>query len=166
MSSFTRFAAVFIVLLAACSPPGPPATPKPDLAAEEKAIREADAAWLQATQARDAAREATTFASDGIAYREHVDPLIGPAAYQAFETKFWADNPKANLTWTTDAINVVASGDVAIQTGVFQIAGLGPKGDVEDKGRFVTVWKKINGDWKVAHDIGLTTMPLPPAEKK
>ena len=40
------------------------------------------------------------------------------------------------------------------------------KGNGEDKGRFVTVWKKVNGEWKVAHDIGSTTMPEPPPEKK
>jgi ketosteroid isomerase-like protein len=41
-----------------------------------------------------------------------------------------------------------------------------PKGDREDKGRFVTVWKKVNGEWKVAHDIGSTTMPETATEKK
>ena len=34
------------------------------------------------------------------------------------------------------------------------------------QGRFVTVWKKVGSEWKVAHDIGSTTMPEAPSEKK
>jgi uncharacterized protein (TIGR02246 family) len=155
-----------LVGLVACSQPAPATTPKPDLAAEEKAIREADARWLQATQARDAAGAAAVFASDGVAYREHVDPLIGPAAFQAFETKFQTDNPKVNVVWSTDAIRIADSGDFAIQTGEYDLTAMGPKADAEDKGRFVTVWKKVNREWKVAHDISSTTMPEITPEKK
>jgi len=53
------------------------------------------------------------------------------------------------------------SGDLAIQTGEYHLTSLGPKADGDDKGRFVTVWKKVNGEWKVAHDIGSTTSPDP-----
>ena len=158
--------AVLVSLVAACSQPAPAAAPKVDLVAEEQAIRNADAGWLKATQAKDAAGEGAVFASDGVAYREHVDPLVGPAAFQAYTTKFQTDNPKVNSVWSTDAIRVADSGDVAIQTGEYHLTGMGPKGDGEDKGRFVTVWKKVNGEWKVAHDIGSTTMPEAVSEKK
>ena len=155
--------------LAACSPQAPPPLPeavaRPDLAAEDKAIRDADARWLKAAQARDAAGEAAAFASDGVAYREHVEPMIGPAAFQAFTTKFRTDNPKSSTTWSTDTIRIAESGDIAVQTGQYHLTGLGPNGDREDKGRFVTVWKKVNGDWKVAHDISSTTMPEPAPRK-
>ena len=106
------------------------------------------------------------FASDGVAYREHVDPLVGPAAFQAWDTKILADNPKQTSTWKTDSIQFADSGNLAIQTGQYQITGIGPKGDGEDKGRFVTIWKKVGGEWKVAHDIGSTTMPETHAGKK
>lgn len=106
------------------------------------------------------------FANDGVAYRPNIDPLVGPAAYQAYQTKLWADNPKRTITWSTDAIRIAESGDIAIQTGTYSDTGLGPNGDREDKGRYVTVWKKVNGEWKVAHDIGSTTMPEVATEKK
>jgi uncharacterized protein (TIGR02246 family) len=158
--------ALLVVLLAACSPPAPGPAAKPDLAIEEKAIRDMDARWLQAAQARDAAGEAAMFATDGVAYREHVDPLVGPAAFQTWGTKLYAENPKQSTMWTTDSIRIADSGDLAIQTGQYHVTGIGPKGEREDKGRFVTVWKKVNGEWKVAYDIGSTTMPETPAEKK
>jgi uncharacterized protein (TIGR02246 family) len=159
MRSLTVLTLMLGCLIAACSQSAPAPASKPDLAGEEKAIRDIDARWLKAAQSRDPSGEAAVFANDGVAYREHVDPLVGPAAYQAFETKFFADNPKVNGAWTTDAIRLAESGDLAIQTGEFHNTALGPKGDRADKGRFVTVWKKVNGEWKVAHDIGSTTMP-------
>ena len=150
----------------ACAQPVPASAPKPDLASEEKAIREMDARWLKAVASRDPSAEAAVFAEDGVAYREHIPPVVGPAAYQAYATKFYSDNPKANGMWTTDAIRIADSGDLAIQTGEFHLAALGVKGDREDKGRFVTVWRKTSGTWKVAYDIGSTTMPETAATKR
>ena len=157
--------AMLVFLVAGCSQSAP-TSPKPDLASEEKAIRDMDARWLKATQARDAAGAAAVFATDGVAYREHVDPLVGPAGFQAWRTKYETDNPKANDTWSTDAIRVAESGEIAVQTGEYRTTGLGAKGDREDRGRFVTVWKKVGGEWKVAYDISSTTMPEVAAEKK
>lgn len=150
-----------VVALAACASPPPP-PPAPDLAAAEQAIRAMDATWIAAAAARDAAAEAAVFAEDGIAYRDMADPLAGPAAYQAYSTKYYADNPKSVSTWTTRSIQVAASGDIAVQTGTFTETGAGPKGDKQNRGNFVTVWKKVGDQWKVAVDIG---QPFPPPAK-
>jgi ketosteroid isomerase-like protein len=158
---------VLASLVAACSQPPPAPVSKPDLAMEEKAIRDMDAQWLKAAQERNVAAEAAMFASDGVAYRAHVEPLVGPAANQAYITKDYADNPKLVAAWTTDSVQVAESGDLAIQTGEYHFTGIGPKGDGEDKGRFLTVWKKVGGEWKVAYDMGSTTIPeTPPAKKQ
>jgi uncharacterized protein (TIGR02246 family) len=154
------------LVFSACAQPAPAEIAKPDLAAAEKAVRDADARWLKAAESQDPASEAAAFASDGVAYREHVDPLVGPAAFQAYLVKFRAENPSAKSTWSTDAITVAEGGDLAIQTGEYQVTGLGAKGDGQDRGRFVTVWKNVNGEWKVAHDIGSTTVPEAPVQKK
>ena len=161
----------FVTLLAACAPAAPPpppaeAAPKVDLAAEVMALRDLDAQWLKAAQAGDAAGEAKVLANDSVVYREHVQPLIGPAAYRAFAEKMTAANPKAKINWSTEAIHVARAGDIAIQTGEYHLTGLGPAGSQEDRGRFVTVWKKVDNEWKVAQDISETTMPEPVPGKK
>jgi uncharacterized protein (TIGR02246 family) len=165
-----RFRFVLVVftafLVAACSQPTSVSSPKPDLTIEEKAIRDADARWLKASQSRDSAAEAAVFAADGVAYREHVDPLVGPPAFQEWSAKLYAENPKQSSTWTTDSIRIADSGDLAIQTGQYHVTGIGPKGDREDRGRFVTVWKKVGTEWKVAHDIGSTTLSETVTERK
>jgi ketosteroid isomerase-like protein len=156
----TKVAALGLALtLAACASP-PPSPPAPDLAAAEQAIRSKDAAWLAAAVARDPAAAAAMFADDGMAFRDMAEPLSGPAAYQAYQTKFYADNPKAVSTWTTRSILVAPSGDFAVQNGSWADSAAGPMGDKESRGNFVTVWKKVGDDWKVAADIG-QTIPAP-----
>ena len=149
------------VVLVACGT----SAPTPDLAAEEKAIRDLSKHWLELAKARDAAGEAGLFAADAIAYRAHHGPIVGPTAYQTYAARDYADNPKATTAWTTEAVTVAASADVAIESGTFHLTGLGPLGDVEDKGNYITVYKKVNGQWKVAADIGSTTMPEPAPPK-
>lgn len=151
----------FALALAACASPPPP-PPAPDLAAAEQAVRARDATWLAAAAARDPAGEAALFAEDGIAYRDMADPLVGPAAYLAYSTKFYADNPKSVTTWTTRSIQVAPSGDLAVQTGTFTETGAGPKGDKENRANFVTAWKKVGDQWMVAVDI---SQPIPPPAK-
>ena len=157
---------VLATLVAACSQPSPAPVSKPDLAMEEKAIRDADAQWLKDVQARDLAAAADVFASDGVSYSAHQEPIVGPAAIQAKNAKDIAENPKETVNWTTESIRVAESGELAVQTGEYKVTGLGPKGDVEDKGRFLTVWKKVGSEWKVAYDMGSTTMPETPPKKK
>jgi ketosteroid isomerase-like protein len=142
----TACSVVLPLLAIACSQSTAAPGSKPDLTVEEKAIREMDARWLKAAQARDPAGEAAMFASDGVAYREHVDPLVGPGAFQVWDTKVYADNPHQTVTWTTEAIHIADSGDLAIQTGQYHSMGIGPNGEREDKGRFVTVWRKVGGE--------------------
>ncbi len=143
------------LLLVACGPKAP----KVDIAAEEKAVRDVSMHWLDLAKAKDAAGEAGLFAADGIAYRLHEEAAVGPAAYQAYASKEYADNPKEVPSWTTTSVTIAASGELAIETGTYEMTGLGAKGDKQDKGNFLTVYKKVNGAWKVAEDMSSSTMP-------
>jgi len=101
------------------------------------------------------------FAPDGVSYHDSQEPLVGPAAILAWETKSAKDHPKADITSTTDRIEIAAAGDMAIQTGEGRITALGAKGEDQSvrRQRFVTVWRKVNGEWKVAHDIAVNVTP-------
>jgi uncharacterized protein (TIGR02246 family) len=147
------------VLLASCATE---TTPTVDLAGEEQAIRAQSMAWLDAAKARNAAGEAAVFAEDGIAFRENQEPIVGPAAFQAYTEADRAGNPQAVVNWTIDRVVVAASGDLAYELGTYQLTGLGPTGTEDDTGKYVTVWKKMNGEWKVAADISSTTKPEAP----
>jgi len=154
--------AALVFWAAACSQPAPL---KLDLAAEEKAIRDMNARWLKAVQAHDAVGESAVFASDGVEYRLYLEPLVGPAAIEAYDTRFFANNPKFAVSWSTDEVHIADSGDLAIQTGEFQASGLGATGD-QERGRSLTVWKKVESQWRVAHAMVSSTMPRPSAEQE
>jgi len=149
-------AATFALLTLACAP-----TRSPDLAADEKAIRELSARWQQALLDRDAATQASMFAADGVSYHDGQEPLVGPAAILAWEQKAVSNHPKAKITSTTDRIQISASGDLAIQTGEGRLSSLGANGEdtAVHRQRFVTVWKKVDGQWKVAHDMAVNITP-------
>jgi len=44
-------------------------------------------------------------------------------------------------------LEVSSSGDLAYDIGRFRIVNQGPEGPVEEKGYFVTLYKKVDGQW-------------------
>jgi uncharacterized protein (TIGR02246 family) len=149
--------AALAVLAAGCVA----SAPAPDLAADEAKIRELAARWQQALLARDAAGQASMFAEDGVSYHDGQEPLVGPQAILAWESRAVAEHPKATITTVTKEIRISASGDLAVQSGEGEMTSLGVNGDdrAVHRQRFVTVWKKVRGEWKVAHDIAVNTTP-------
>jgi uncharacterized protein (TIGR02246 family) len=129
--------------------------------ADDKAIRDLAARWQQALLDRDADGQASMFADDGVSYHDGQEPLVGPAAIRAWESRSKTSHPKAIITATTEAIRIAQAGDMAVQSGEGRLTNLGENGDDRKvhRQRFVTVWKKVNGEWKVAHDIAVNVTP-------
>jgi len=145
--------------LAACGGSAPPPAWQVDLAVEEQAIRDADARWMNASVNHDPVGEAAEYAPDGVEYRPNTAPIVGPAALQAFDTKFFAEHPDFVASWTTRSVHIAASGDLAVTIEDVDVRGLGPTGEGSDKAIGLTVWKKVNGQWKIAHAIGSSIVP-------
>jgi uncharacterized protein (TIGR02246 family) len=125
-----------------------------DIAAAQQAIKDRSAAWMQAVQAKDAATVAGSFYSKEaiVAYDGSVSR--GRAAIQAsLETDF-ASSPETTVSWTSSAVSVAASGELAYETGTItrDPDGAGPQPAVN--GAFVTVWRKIEGEWYAVADAG------------
>jgi uncharacterized protein (TIGR02246 family) len=130
-------------------------------AEDDTAIRDLSSRWQQALLARDADGQAAMFAEDGVSYHDGQEPLVGPAAIRAWESRSKASHPKAVITSTTEAIEIAAAGDMAVQTGEGRLTNLGENGEDRKihRQRFVTVWKKVHGEWKVAQDIAVNVTP-------
>jgi len=148
---------VFMALSAvACAPQ---TAPPIDLAAEDQAVRAVSMQWLELDKAQDFAGIAALFTDDGILYRENENPVVGPAAIEAFMRSTQAENPSRVASWTTDRVEVAATGDLAVEYGSWAETGQGPAGTEQDEGRYVTVYRKVSGAWKVAADVSLSTKP-------
>ena len=150
----TIFVVLAVFALVACAAP-PAEEPAVDVAAEAQAIRDASAAWLQALQARDAATIDGFFAAN---ISTIFDGKIneGLAEVQATREEDWASQPDSTVTWTTTAVEVAASGDLACERGNWTSDPDGAGEAPEEHGEYLTVWKKIDEQWTVLYDAGTT----------
>lgn len=63
---------------------------------------------------------------------------------------------KLNIT------DITGGGDVYAESGTYEVIGADNKS--LDKGKYVAVWKKENGNWKMYRDIWNSNMPAAPAK--
>ena len=145
-----------VMLLSACAS----ASPQADIATEEQAVRAVSSRWLELEKAKDGAGIAGLFADDGVMYRPEQDPIVGHAAIQAHLSKGFTERPQETSDWTTDRVDVAASGDLAVEHGSWATTGT-PDGD--DRGWYVTEYRKVGTEWKVMADVAISTKPAAPA---
>ena len=154
----SRFIGIIIFFaLTACAPQAE--KQQIDLNTEEQAIRSISIRWLELANSQDAAGVAALFTDDGVVFTDNQEPVVGQTAIQDFRTQRQEKNPKLVFDWITDRVEIAASGDLAIEYGSWTNTGGGLSGTEEDHGKYVTVYRKVNGTWKVAADIGISTKP-------
>jgi uncharacterized protein (TIGR02246 family) len=154
----TRFIGIIIFfVLTACAPQAE--KQKVDLKAEEEAIRSLSMKWLELWNSHDAASMAALFVDNGVAFRKNQEPTVGITAINDLFTRDHKQNPKVVSNWITDRVEISTSGDLAIEYGSWTDTGAGLTGTEEDHGKYVTVYRKINGTWKVSADISVSTKP-------
>ena len=127
--------------------------PHADVRAEERTIRELEKQWVQAVATKDTTAIGNVYAEDG----EFLAPGAPRVSGRAAVRSAWAALLKApNLSLTFEASKVVLSsaGDLAVATGPYQLGMDGPKGQhIDDTGKFVEAWTRVNGEWKVLGNI-------------
>lgn len=125
--------------------------PAVDVAEEESAIRASAASWLQMAAEGDAAGVAGLFAGDATLYWANRPATAGRADIEAFLAREFAEDPAGEGSFAPDRIDVAASGDLAVEQGGFQ----GPGG----QGRYMTLHRKIDGQWRVQTDMSVGMAP-------
>jgi len=124
------------------------AGPKEDIAAADKAF-----SALSVAKGSNAAFQAY-LADDGRLFGTgEVPPIYGKAAAaEAFQTSSNGD-PKINvLSWAPDNVEVSKDGSLGFSDGRWIFTA--PK--MKATGHYVTVWRKVGTEWKVAADMGTT----------
>ncbi len=130
--------------------------------ASETADREIRAllpGWLDAVRRKDSAAIAGFYAPDGRFMVPNAPAAEGRAAVAALWEHLLA-LPGAALTFGPTSIEAAASGDLAYEIGTYAL-GFDRAGAarVEDRGKYVVVWKRLDGTWKVAADILNSDLP-------
>ncbi len=140
-----------------CSQPAPPDT----RAADEAAIRDADAQWSKTAAAGDL---------DGtVAYYTDDASVLAPNAPIASDKQSirgaWASLlGSTSVSWQASKVEVAHSGDLAYIQGTYQLTSKDSQHNPVDRGKFVEVWKKqADGKWKVVADIFNSDLPVVPS---
>lgn len=113
---------------------------------EREALMARDRAWSAAVKDMDTFM--SFFTADASIYPPGMPKTTGTGPLRDALTKM-SSAPDFALEFTPTAAGVAASGDVGYTTGTYQSTMNG----ATEKGKYVTVWQKADGQWKVKEDI-------------
>lgn len=126
------------------------------------AVRRADKERCAAVAARDFDRYLSLFDTNVAVFPEQRPLVKGKRAARDLWAPFF-DAKGPAMTCTPVTVEVAASGDMAYTTGTYQMkGGEAERSPTQGYGKYVTIWRKVGGRWKVAVDIGNGTPPPQP----
>jgi uncharacterized protein (TIGR02246 family) len=136
-------------------------TPKVDVQAETDAIRNLEDQWSVALQTSNAEKILSFYAPEAVNMRSNKPILVGLEAIRNSIESNFADTTLLFKTYTgtVDVIEVSATGDLAYARGHDEITTKTKDGLVIDKGKWVDIWKKIDGQWKVTVSTASSDIP-------
>jgi uncharacterized protein (TIGR02246 family) len=134
----------------------------------EQALRDLDAQWSAAAEAKDLDKTVSFYSDDAIV----MPPNASAARTKEAIRSAWKEiltSPGAAISWKATKVEVAKSGDLACVSGTYEETTTDASGKpVKDRGKYVEVWEKqADGKWKCGTDIWNSDLPASaPAEKK
>ena len=116
----------------------------------------------QALLAEDAGTIGTMYAEDAVALPPGAPRAEGSPAIESMFASWFEQVPAPEgFTLTTDDVQLAGSGDIAYEIGTYTSRGTSPAGEAYDEtGKYVVVWKNVDGEWKIAADIWNGDAPM------
>lgn len=151
----SRVPACACILLIGCTQTAPV-----DTRAEAESLRNIEAQWLAATKAKEIDRMVDLYAKEGVAMDANAPLFVGHDAIRNALESWLADTTVCRtFTSKVEAVEVSASGDLAYTRGTMRYSHNSAKGVVDETGKWVTIYKKIDGQWKVIVDASVLDTP-------
>jgi len=151
LSLFSLLGLGALLGLAACNPAAPTAA---DIqAANEAAVRKADADWVTAAKSRKVEDWVAFYTDDAVILPPNDKTASGKGDIRKVIGQMFA-LPNVAITWAPTKIEVAKSGDLAYLYGTYQMSWNDANGKpVGDNGKMVEIWKKqSDGSWKSVVD--------------
>lgn len=140
--------ATFAIVGVACAPP---------TAHESAEIRARADAWETAFQAQDLDGLIALYSDDARVMAPNMPIERGHEAIEAvFGGMF-----DAGLGGELQSAETMAVGDLGYHIGTFTLEA---DGTVVDRGKFIEVWRKVDGQWKISADMFSSDLPAPGGE--
>ena len=146
---------IILVLLVNCAPR------EEDNLKVRNEISSANENFMTAFSQGDAAGVAALYTENGQVLPPNSEFVTGKEAIQAFwQTIIDMGIKEINL----EIIEVDGHGNTAIEISKYTLRGDGEQ--VIDKGKYIVIWKKENGQWKLHRDIFNSSMPAQQKEEQ
>ncbi len=142
-------------LVAACT------TAAPNTAADEAALRAVSLQWWDKHNAGDADGVAALHAEDAIVLAPGVPAAVGRPAIREFMAGDIATTKAAGLTSGGEVTAVGAAGDLGWASGTYSATDA--SGATVDTGKFLTVYRRANGEWLIIRDTWNSDAAAAPA---
>ena len=130
-----------------------------DVSAMKKVIEEKNTAFAKAFVSGDSAYLVNHYTQDGKLFPPNSEAVVGRAAISVVISEYLKFGIKEFHDETTalygNEENLIEEGNYFMGDG---------KGNTIDKGKYMDVWRKIDGEWKVYSNIFNTSMPAAPAK--
>jgi uncharacterized protein (TIGR02246 family) len=131
-----------------------------DVSGMKQIIEGKDKDWAKAIITSDSAAMVIHFTKDGKIFPPNGDPIVGRTAIAAFVSEVNKFGIKEYKDETTalygNEDNLVEEGNYTMGDG---------KGNRLDKGKYIAIWRKEDGDWKIYSNIYNTSLPPAPIKK-
>ncbi len=121
-------------------------------------IRGITESWLAAIVAKDAAKIAGLYTEDSYFMASNAPRVEGRLGIGEAWKNLMA-LPNFELTFGAIEIVVSESGDMALDVGTYELGLDTDQGRANDKGKYVLVWRKVDGQWLVKADIFNSSLP-------
>jgi ketosteroid isomerase-like protein len=132
-----------------------------DRSKEEAALRETDLAWSAAASRKDLDATVSYMADDGETLAPN-EPIARDKAAVRASWKNLLGLPNAAVAWKPLRVQVAESGEIGFTSGTYTLSWTGEDGKpVNDNGKYLEVWRKVDGKWRCVSDAYNSDMPLP-----
>lgn len=116
--------------------------------------------WDAALAAKDLDRVMGFFADDAQSLADNAAPARGREEVRALWEALLA-LPGLVFTTKDEIVQVSDGGDMAYTIGAHRIGFDTPEGRIEDEGKYLLVWRKRAGVWKLVADMSNSNLPSP-----
>ena len=123
-------------------------------ASQRAAIVAANANFIAVFRAADAGAVADCYTDDAQLLPANSEPVSGRGAIESF----WRGAMGMGIASVNlETLEVEGQGDLAVEVGRYTLAGA--DGGALDNGKYVVVWHRDAGTWKLHRDIWTTSRP-------
>ncbi len=105
---------------------------------------------MAAEVAQDVEAALAFWAEDAIVQPAGAPQIEGHEAISDLYRQFYEGGQLKEFSGTTTHMSVSQAGDLAYEYGVNRFVWQSPEGNLLEMGKYLTVWKKVDGEWFIA----------------